>query len=177
MTIEEICRKYHITNYTINEDETIDVDGGVDWGGKGLEKLPLEFKHVRGNFSCSGNKLTTLEGCPREVGGNFMCSDNLLTSLEGCPKYIGYDFDCYGNQLTNIDFLPEELGGDFYCLGNPVGTMVNGLSLEFLQFFKRYKVVKGDVVNLKRLKYIMNILEIKDREILINEIEKNYTIV
>ena len=27
--IEEICKKYKITNYTINDDGLIDVDGGV----------------------------------------------------------------------------------------------------------------------------------------------------
>ena len=30
--IKNICKKYKITNYTINADGTIDVDGDVDGG-------------------------------------------------------------------------------------------------------------------------------------------------
>ncbi len=35
------------------------------------------------------NKLTSLEGAPKEVGGDFVCSKNKLTSLEGAPKEVG----------------------------------------------------------------------------------------
>jgi len=38
MTIDEICRKYDIRNYTINDDGTIDVDGYVDLYKLGLEE-------------------------------------------------------------------------------------------------------------------------------------------
>ena len=38
-----------------------------------------------GSFNCANNKLTSLEGAPREVGGSFYCYNNNLTSLEGLP--------------------------------------------------------------------------------------------
>ena len=31
---------------------------------------------IKGDFDCSFNELTSLEGCPKEVGGNFYCYYN-----------------------------------------------------------------------------------------------------
>jgi len=39
-------------------------------------------------------------GAPREVGGDFRCSGNLLTSLEGAPEKVGGDFWCVGNPIS-----------------------------------------------------------------------------
>jgi hypothetical protein len=80
--IDQICKKFGIKNYTINPDGSIDVDGDVDLNNRGLSKLPLKFGIVSANFYCYNNRLTTLEGSPREVGGNFDCHNNQLTSLE-----------------------------------------------------------------------------------------------
>jgi hypothetical protein len=44
-----------------------------------MEKLPVKFGKVSYDFKCSGNKLTTLEGCPNYVGGNFTCRSSNLT--------------------------------------------------------------------------------------------------
>ena len=104
MNIDEICEYYGIKNYTINPDNTIDVDGNVYLSRIGLTKLPLKFNKVTGYFSCSVNKLTSLEGCPIWVGGRFHCWDNRLTSLEGCPSYVGGYFYCLQNPP-----LPKEI--------------------------------------------------------------------
>jgi hypothetical protein len=42
--IDSICEKYGITNYTINDDGSIDVDGDVNLSCKNLTKLPLKFR-------------------------------------------------------------------------------------------------------------------------------------
>jgi len=75
MNTLEFCEKYRLFNYTINSDGSIDVNGGVDlWNNLGsMEKLPIKFGNVSGNFDCGYNKLTTLEGCPSYVGGYFWC--------------------------------------------------------------------------------------------------------
>ena len=74
--IHEICKKYNITNYTINSDGSIDVDGSVNLYGRNLTKLPIKFRNVSGYFDCSYNKLTSLEGSPTHVGDYFSCSIN-----------------------------------------------------------------------------------------------------
>jgi hypothetical protein len=69
--IKDICKKFGIENYTINDDGTVDVDGNVNLGNKGLTKLPLRFRNVSGYFYCHVNQLISLEGAPQKVGGNF----------------------------------------------------------------------------------------------------------
>jgi hypothetical protein len=118
--IEEFCEKY-LKNYTINSDDTIDVDGDVNLFGQlgNMEKLPVKFGNVYGYFRCDKNKLTTLEGCPNYVGKYFSCSGNNLTTLDGCPKYVGRDFICRNNKLTTLKGIEKcEIIGDFYCIDN-----------------------------------------------------------
>ena len=118
MTIEEICNKYNITNYTINSDNSIDVNGGVLLSNMELDKLPLKFNKVTGYFDCSWNKLTTLEGSPKETGSSFDCRRNKLVTLDGCPDEIGGDFYCSFNELTTLEGGPKSVRWDFDCRNN-----------------------------------------------------------
>ena len=120
--VENICKKYGIENWSIR-DGLVDVDGDVNLCGVGLTELPLKFGKVSGEFDCSHNNLTTLEGVPKEVSGNFICDDNNLTSLKGMPKEIVGYFDCGSNNLTTLEGAPKEVGGDFYCYGNKLTTL------------------------------------------------------
>lgn len=97
--IHKVCEKYNIENYTINNDCSIDVDGDVNLKLKGLTKLPLNFNIVYGNFFCSLNKLTSLEGSPKKVGGVFDCVRNKLTTLKYAPLEVGDGFFCYANPI------------------------------------------------------------------------------
>jgi hypothetical protein len=121
--IEFICKKYGIENWTINEDGSIDVNGNVDLSEKGLDKLPIKFRNVTGNFYCYSNNLTSLEGCPKLIFGDFICSYNNLTSLEGGPKSVGGFFDCYNNKLTSLEGCPKSVGGSFYCSSNKLTSL------------------------------------------------------
>ena len=116
--INEICDQYNITNYIVNPDESIDVNGDVDLYNKGFVELPLRFNKVTGCFDCGYNNLTTLEGCPRWIGGFFYCSRNELTSLEFSPDYVGDYFNCVQNYLTSLKFSPDYVGSNFNCNWN-----------------------------------------------------------
>ncbi len=118
--IHKICKEFGIYNYTINEDDSIDVNGDVDLYDKNLNSLPLKFRNVSGHFSCAGNYLTSLEGAPKSVGSYFDCSNNQLTSLEGCPESVGGHFDCNNNRITTFEHLPLSIGSEFYCSENPI---------------------------------------------------------
>ena len=77
----EVWLDFHdVENYTINEDLGVDVSGVVDLSGKSLIVIPIRFRNVGGNFSCTKNSLVDLSGCPIEVGGDFNCSFNKLTT-------------------------------------------------------------------------------------------------
>jgi hypothetical protein len=124
--IKSICDELNITNWTVNSDGTIDVDGDVWLVSKELKKLPLKFGKVSGNFYCYDNQLTNLEGGPNRVSGEFDCSTNQLTSLLGGPKVVGGNFDCYNNNLTSLLGGPIEVGGNFWCGVNQLTTLIGG---------------------------------------------------
>jgi hypothetical protein len=192
-SIGEICKKYDITNYTINNG-VVDVDGSVYLDYCKLTELPLKFgtvtgwfncsrnlltslegspKVVYGSFSCNNNRLTSLEGGPENVGFKFICSNNILTTLKGCPKSIGRDFICDQNRLLDIDFIPDSIKGKFLINGNPISSIFNEANMGFLKAFKTYRIIKDNVLYLKRLKYLS---ESFDLNINIKEIEKYYLI-
>ena len=184
--IEEICEKYGIQNYTINPDGSIDVDDHVSFPGKkGLSKIPLKFNKVLGKFLLGGNELTSLEGSPKWVGQDFLCFNNyltdlkggpeyvgrdffchrnLLTSLEGCPKHVQGSFYCDNNNITSLEHIPEYLGDIFYIPGNPINCLLGydnnmGVEMDLLRAFKSYKIIKDGVINLKRLRYLMQFFD------------------
>ena len=49
-SIHDICNKYNIENYTINDDESIDVNDSVNLSNYSLTELPLTFNVVTGDF-------------------------------------------------------------------------------------------------------------------------------
>ena len=119
----QVCEKYEIENYTINDDLSIGVDGSVYLEKKKLEYLPLKFNCVSGGFSCHRNILVSLEGSPQTVGGDFDCQGNGLTSLEGCPQTVGTNFECSYNNLKTLEGSPQTVGGDFGCSSNELTTL------------------------------------------------------
>lgn len=91
--IEKILDNFNIKNYTINSDETIDVDGSVNLSFKNIHKLEIQFNKVMGNFSISGNPLTTMKGFPKYIEGILNCNLTCLETLEYFPEYVGdYSF-------------------------------------------------------------------------------------
>ena len=123
--------KYNIENYTINNDGTIDVDGGVSIAGCYLTKIPFSFGKVTGDFICSSNKLTSLVGCPKEVGGYFSCSFNKLKDLIGGPQEVGDVYHCYNNKLETLEGCAGDIGEYLDCTNNNLemldcSSVING---------------------------------------------------
>jgi len=123
LKVFEDIEELEISNYTFNDDVSIDVNGDVYLNFKSLTKLPIKFRNVSGDFDCGYNNLTSLEGCPKTVGGYFSCSVNKLTSLEGSPKMVGGDFYCYDNNLTSLEGCPETVVDSFYCNNNNLTSL------------------------------------------------------
>jgi hypothetical protein len=83
--------KMKITNYTINEDLTVDVNGSFFLSDKNLKTLPITFNYVKNTFYCQNNELTDLKGFPCEVGELYF----------------------YNNPIINLDNLPQIVKGYF----------------------------------------------------------------
>ena len=64
----------------INKFKTGEYEGDIDISSRNLLGLvefgKLGIKKVTGDFSCSNNKITSLEYCPNNIGGYFDCSNN-----------------------------------------------------------------------------------------------------
>ncbi len=120
------CESNKITNYKINDDGSIDVNGNVEFSLKYHSKIPIKFNKVTGYFIISYSKYTklqSLENSPREVGRYFNCSNLQLQSLKGSPDYIGEHFLCYNNNLTTLNYYPKFVGGKFECVNNPLESL------------------------------------------------------
>ncbi len=79
----------------------------------------MKFNRVNGDFLISGNKITSLMGCPREVDGDFSCSRNNITNLIGGPKIVGGDYFANTNYLLNsLEGSPTHVGHDFNLYSN-----------------------------------------------------------
>jgi len=121
--IDEICEKYGIKNYTINDDNLVDVDGDLRLNDKGLSGFPVRFGKVTGDFECKDNMLKNLEGGPYEVSGTYDCRYSQLVSLKGSPSVVGTHFDCSMNQLGTLVGGPSYVGGTFDCSYNQLITL------------------------------------------------------
>lgn len=126
--IVDRCKEYRIENYTINNDNSIDVNGNVDLRGIGfwdefnskklgdpnkwtLEEIPIKFRNVSGTFDIRYNKISTLQNCPKDVE-EFYISDNILESLVGSPDEVTRFLGGYNN-LTTLEGGPKICHGDY----------------------------------------------------------------
>ncbi len=92
---------------------------------------------IEGDFNCSrvyGESLTDFKGVKfGVVTGDFRCSNNSLTSLEGAPQEVGGDFICRINKITSLVGAPRKIGRDFYCENNPISKKTLNLVWETMQ--------------------------------------------
>lgn len=102
-TISAWLDKQGITNYSFNEDGSIDVNGDVRFFDLRYYQIPVKFRNVSGSFEIIASVVQSLKNSPEYVGGDFIVSGNDISSLEGAPKKIEGDFDCSGNPLTNFN--------------------------------------------------------------------------
>ena len=130
-SVEDKLKEFGIKNYTINNDGTVDVDDSISFFGEHLTKIPFRFGIVTGNFHINGNKLKSLEGCPKEVGGFFDCGYNQLKDLIGGPQKVEGDYYCINNQLTSLEGCAGDIGLSIHCRYNNLdlldcSSVING---------------------------------------------------
>lgn len=110
--IHELCDIFHIKNYTINEDKSIDVNGSVSFYEKMEEDIPIKFRNVYGYFDMGWNRLKSLKNSPIYVQEDFVCENNLLIDLNYAPKEVGGRVNLWHNNLKTLKGCPEKIGGD-----------------------------------------------------------------
>jgi hypothetical protein len=122
---KEFLNRYTTGTWSVNPATgLVDVQGSFYCPNQGLKSLGgIQFGTVTGEFNCSHNELTILEGAPRTVGETFDCSHNQLTTLEGAPQTVKGDFLCDKNQLTSLEGAPQTVTGSFDCRINQLTTL------------------------------------------------------
>ena len=139
--VTKICEKYGITDWKLNPNGLVDVDGDIDLSMKGLTELPLKFGEVTGSFNCYKNRLTSLKGAPHTVRMLFFsCEKNNIRSFEG---------------LVHIS-------GNFYCTGNPVEEIWDIINPrtdkwdnEKMDFFNDLDIIRGEEIAIERLNFFL----------------------
>jgi hypothetical protein len=186
--IHKVCRKWGIKNYTINSDGSIDVEGDIDLQSRKLNKIPINFRNVSGNFYCHDNNLTSLEGSPEKVEGTFMCHRNQLKNLKGAPFFIKSNFYCFDNKLNNLEGFPERIFGRCEFMRNNIFSL-NGLEfktftridlyenpiyyvirdwinnenkLDLIEYFVDLSVIQGNKLSLMRLEAFYEDMDLGD---------------
>ena len=139
--IDKICRIYKIINYTINSDNSVDVDDNVILYNKRLESIPLNFNTVNGYFECGNNNLTSLKGCPVRVGNGFYCGWNKIESLQYSPQYVeNGNFSCGWNKIESLQYCTELIRSNFSCSYNKL-TSLEYHQTVYGEFWCRYNQI------------------------------------
>lgn len=149
------CYIYNIKNYTVNNEGLVDVESNIILGYQKLDKIPLNFGRVYGDFYFARNNLKTLEGCPEHVYGNFNASYNSnLTSLKYSPQYVTGNFYASHCSLESLEYSPQQVNGDvsFYTneiksLKGLITTGINDLNMMYnnLKSLKYLPAISGDL--------------------------------
>jgi hypothetical protein len=81
----------------------VDVNGSVNLSFLDkINKLPVKFGKVTGDFDMSYGSYKTLKGSPYWVGGFFDCCQNKLKNLKYLPNHVGGSIFAYNNPLRRI---------------------------------------------------------------------------
>jgi len=128
--IDKVCKKYEIQNYSINSDGSIDVNGDVNLKNyTEINKLPIRFGKITGDFTCISLGIYTFDGFPHTVGGHFICSYSWnLTSMVGGPSIVGGDYIITANAISALDGVPDMITGTFTCTGNKLLNLIGSPS-------------------------------------------------
>jgi len=118
--IQNWLSKYHITDYIINEDFTIDIPHEINLRLRKTGDYPsyIQFGKIQGGFDCSKCNLTTLRGCPTYVDKFFFCEYNKLKNLDYAPKFIGGTFSCADNDITDLNSFDSTIIGNTWLSRN-----------------------------------------------------------
>lgn len=131
--LEKLLTEYNITDYSIRNDGLVDVNGHVELNYKNFTKLPINFGHVAGNFSCAYcHNLQSLEGVPTSIDGNFSC------------------YNC--DKIKSLDYLPKQITGMIFLgLTSKVKDVLKIFNIKGIKY-----LYFDDTRKLKKLEKIIN---------------------
>jgi len=151
--VERWLIDYGIVDYTINSDLTVDVNGEVHLDGEDLKFLPVQFGKIRDYFFIDNNDLKSLKGCPIEIKGEFSCSGNKIYNLDGFPKNIGTTIFFDKNPISNFFKLIKWK----YVENDSAFSISDKMKSDnrfkkFIEYLIEYNVIINNTIHISRLK-------------------------
>ena len=145
--------KNGVHDFTINDDNTVDVNGDLNLDGLRHDKLPVKFGSVTGSVSLVGSLLRTLVGLPDEIKGDLDITTMELDSTDGFPMKVYGDVHIGSinvkstmstSRLSHVEGdlvlteygadsfvgLPEYVGGNFMVSDCPQLKSLKGMPKE-----------------------------------------------
>ena len=132
------------------------IEGEVDISGLYLTEIPdfLADVECAGEFNCSNNNLTSLNGMPKFKwvpyhirNMSIYCYENKnLASLKGVPTEIRGSLLCNACGITELKDGPTRVGGHFDCSNNMLKTLKGGPSdvrLNYICSYNQLKTLEG----------------------------------
>jgi hypothetical protein len=110
--LDKWLKKYNVSKYNYDPSGGVSMEGTINVVGSTLERIPVKFGNVGGNFSWVAGSLSSLENGPTQVGGNYIVTGGTFASLAGGPTSVGGDYSVMANTaLTSIDGVASNIGG------------------------------------------------------------------
>ena len=118
--IRDFLSKFNISNFTVNGDGSVDVQGSIYLDNLKAKQLPVQFGKVDGDFVCNGGELVTLKGSPRYVNGNYYVHHNRLKDFQYSPEEVTGNVSYDNNEeVTSIEGIVPKIGGDLFMENLP----------------------------------------------------------
>jgi hypothetical protein len=95
---------------SVDDNGLVSVNDSV-WILKYIDKLPIGFDRVLGNFDGKDNSLESLDNFPKYVKNDLDVSGNSLKNLVGAPSYVGGQLWITRNPLVSLEGFPRFVGG------------------------------------------------------------------
>ncbi len=124
----------------------------VGWGfgcdSNLLENLIGISDSIGSWIDISNNKLNTLNGFTiKHVKGEFTCSNNKLTSLKYGPEIVDNDYQVSENEINTLEFLPKVVGGSMILEKNKLTSLVGIHKLKSCTdiYLSKNNIVEGGI--------------------------------
>lgn len=90
--ISSWLQHHNITEFTINQDNTVDVPGDVHFLSPRFKKLPFQFRHIGGDLAISNGMLQSSWGFPKQLDGSLHWSGlESAADLSHLPVHVKGD--------------------------------------------------------------------------------------
>lgn len=150
---KNFLNEYIQGNWKVNKkDNSIDVDGDVDFSHKDRHVILCSFNKVTGNFICSNNNLLWTQGAPLITEGDLDFSYNRsLIELELSNSIVGRDFKCSSTNIKTLRGLPKKVGGTIRIENCPLVSVdgIQNTSYKALQIdFVHNDMISPEALNI-----------------------------